>query len=514
MLYGLIAFLPVAVLLVASIFSKKGIFFASFSALLFLVATSLFVWNVPAIVIAASAIKGLFVSMEIGAIVLGAIFLFKSFSVARGESAARSIFGRFSSERIAQAVIVAWSFVYFIEGVSGFGTPAMIAAPILIALGFGPMAALTMCLIGDSVPVIFGAVGLPVTYGFGSIVGPLLAGQVGIMISIVNIISSFFVTAAIVFIANKDMKGDRSSFLRFMPFAALASLAVSLPAFLTSFFIGPELPSIIGGAVGTVVIFMIGKKMYPTSVRNNMERRSLSEDIKPFIPYIIAVALLSITRLPFVKEILSGIYFNIPAILGQNISHHFTPFYSAGVIFIFASLAYIIFSPSVAGKRTQIVRESLSRIWKPITILTTILIFVQIFVNSDNNTIGLSSMPEALITSLTGLPGGLWLFIAPFVGAFGAFIAGGATVSNLLMTSLQVQAASMMGLNVSVVLALQGLGAAGGNMIAIHNVLAALAVVGIAGGSEKKIMKLNLPFVVLYLIFLGLIGVIMSLILK
>jgi len=450
--------------------------------------------------------------MEIGAIVLGAIFLFKSFSAANGESAAKSIFARFSSERTVQAVIVAWSFVYFIEGVSGFGTPAMIAAPILMALGFGPMASLTMCLIGDSVPVIFGAVGLPVTYGFGSIVGSSLAGQVGVMISAVNIISSFFVTMAIIFVANRDAEGNKASFLRFVPFAVVASLAVSLPAFLVSFFIGPELPSIIGGAVGTVVIFMVGKKMYPTLTKS--KQRPLSKDIKPFVPYIIAVALLAVTRLPFIKEFLSGMSFDAPLILGQSIGHHFTPFYAAGTIFILSSLVYIAFSSSVSGKRMSIIRESFSRIWRPLTVLATILMFVQIFVNSGNNAAGLPSMPEALIAPLTGLPGGLWLFIAPFVGAFGAFIAGGATVSNLLMTSLQTQAASMMGLNISVVLTLQGLGAAGGNMIAIHNVLAALAVVGIVRGSEKKIMKLNLPFVLLYLIFLGLVGVVMTLIFK
>ena len=512
LLYGLAAFLPVAVLVCVAAFSKKGIVSASIAALISLVGISVFFWKMSIPSIAAFAVKGVFVSLEIGAIVFGALLLFELFSAAKGGEAARSVFRRISSEKTVQAVMVAWAFVHFMEGVSGFGTPAMIAAPILMALGFSPLAALSMCLIGDSVPVIFGAVGLPVTYGFGSIVGAAVAEQAGILIAFINMISSLFVVSAIAFIANKDTGGDRASFVKFMPFVILASFSVSLPAFLTALFIGPELPSIVGGIIGMTLIFMIGRKMYPLTDDHKMKGcRTLMEDTKPFIPYIIAVALLAATRIPFIKEALSGIFFEVRSIFGQDIGHRFVPLYAAGVIFITSSFLYMFLACISSGKMISVVKSSLIKLRRPLVALSLILVFVQIFINSGINMSGAPSMPEAMVMPFAGLPSGWWLFIAPFVGAFGAFIAGGATISNLLMTSMQVQIASLTGTNQLAVVALQGLGAAGGNMIAIHNILAALAVVGAVNGMEKKLMKMNFSFAIIYFIILGMIGTVMGL---
>ena len=141
-----------------------------------------------------------------------------------------------------------------------------------------------------------------------------------------------------------------------------------------------------------------------------------------------------------------------------------------------------------------------------------IIIFVQIMLNSGNNGIGHTSMIESAANIFRGAGKIPTLFISPLVGALGAFIAGSSTISNLLFSSIQQSVALIYGNAEVIAIALQGIGSAVGNVVSIHNILAALAVAGMGVMEEKKVLKINLPYLGVYLLSAAVLGAIITVI--
>ncbi|SFU28421.1 lactate permease [Xenorhabdus koppenhoeferi] len=98
-------------------------------------------------------------------IILGAILLSKLMKISGAEDVVRNWLENISPNPVAQLMIIGWAFAFMIEGASGFGTPAAIATPILVGLGFNPLR-VVLTLVMNSVPVSFGAVGTPAWFGF------------------------------------------------------------------------------------------------------------------------------------------------------------------------------------------------------------------------------------------------------------------------------------------------------------------------------------------------------------
>jgi lactate permease len=508
------AILPIAILIFLSSLSKRGFLFSVVISLFFLLAISFFVWQMPVMVLLASLLKGFFLALEIAGIIFGALLLFGVFRRLGGGQSSKAVFGRLSSDYRVKAVLVAWAFVHFIEGVSGFGTPAMIASPILVSIGFSPVAAVIMSLLGDSVPVIFGAVGLPVTYGLASVVGWPLAMDAAGIIAVLNIIMSLLVVVAVLAVAVRDKKGAFTDVIKKIPFAIFASLAVSVPAFITFKLFGPELPSIAGGIFGILFISLWALARYKKE--NNKDISVKKSDIIPFLPYFLAVFVLALTRIPALRIFLTeAVNWNMPSILNTPISHLFSPLYSPALIFVLVAIIFCL-NLWIKGDRKsvkEVVFGAFKEIKKPFITLVLILSFVQIMMNSGINGSGLASMTEAIVKPLEGANPIFLSFASPAIGALGAFVAGSSTVSNLLFSSIQQSAGIFSGIRESVMLAMQGMGSAAGNMISIHNILAAITVAGATVAMERKVLRSNLPFLALYIFILGLAGFILSVVL-
>jgi lactate permease len=131
----------------------------------------------------------------------------------------------------------------------------------------------------------------------------------------------------------------------------------------------------------------------------------------------------------------------------------------------------------------------------------------RVFINSGFNTSGLASMPVTLADGVANLAGASYPFFAPIIGAMGSFIAGSATVSNMMFSLFQFGVADKIGVSAAVVVALQGIGAAAGNMICVSNVVAASATVGLSGCEGLLIRKVLLPLTY-YLVGAGILGLI------
>jgi len=506
MLMSLIALLPIVILVFLVLFSHRSFLVSVILALTVLLTIGFFVWKISPIVLSAAAIKGVFVALEIILIIFGALLVFGIFRRLGGERSAEQIFDRISPDYRVKAVLIAWAFICFLEGISGFGTPPMITVPILISIGLTPLSSVVVSLIGDTLPVTFGAVGLPVTYGFASTVGSGLANEAALFISILNIIISPFVVAAIFFMSSKEKKGRLKDVVRNLPFILFSAFAVSIPSFVVMKFFGPEVPSIIGGLCGMILI-----SLYAIIHREKEKEENKPEkgNIIPFVPYIIVAGTLAITRIPYIKNLLGNLFeISLSSILKTNISYSIHPLASPAAIFFATAAGFLVYFFLRRNKKysAEILREAAKRVVQPAAALICIIIFVQIMLNSGLNDAGLPNMITSIANIFRSAGKVTTLFISPAIGAIGAFIAGSSTVSNLLFSSIQQSAAVLSGNAEKLIIAMQGMGSAAGNVVAIHNILAALAVAGAGAAMEKRVLRTNLPYLAIYLILAGILG--------
>ncbi|MGM0653370.1 MAG: L-lactate permease, partial [Bacillota bacterium] len=237
-------------------------------------------WQVPVILAAASTIQGLIIALSLLYIVFGAILMLNTLTVSGAVGVMRSAFARITTDRRIQVIIVAWMFGAFIEGASGFGTPAAVAAPLLVVLGFPAAAAVLCALIIQSTSVSFGVVGTPVLLGVGSgldhpVIHNMLGsadmydpqfytylGQISGYIGIVHAIVGTFIPLVMLLMLTRYFGQERSikSGLAAAPFALFAGLTFTIPYALIANFIGPEFPSLISALIGLPVVVFAARK--------------------------------------------------------------------------------------------------------------------------------------------------------------------------------------------------------------------------------------------------------------
>lgn len=511
---------------------------------------ALFVWHADFNQVAAASIKGVITAISVLLIVFTAILLLNTIKESGAILALRRGFMDISPDRRVQAIIVAWLFGCLIEGASGWGTPAAVGAPLLLALGFPAMAAVMCLLIIQSTPVSFGAVGTPILLGVNTGIGSkedviaainpttmeqylnLIAAEVGTYHALVGFLIPIIMCGFLT-----RFFGEKRSFvegLKIWPFAIFAGLAFTVPYFLVAKFWGPEFPSLVGAFVGLAIVvpaakagFLMPKQTFDFPARSDwvsewMGNLPITDSqeapkfsiIRALSPYLIVIVLLVVTRtIPEVKKFLTGPNFTIKfdAILGTSIKHSETLLYSPASILLLTSLICIV----LFSMKADDVKRSWSTSFKTMLAAAPALLFsvpmVQVFINSGSSPEAaevLKAMPLYLASSAADLFGQSWPVFAPTIGSLGAFIAGSNTVSNMMFSYFQYSTALGIGLDTmyaAKIVALQAIGGAAGNMIAVHNVVAASAVVGLVN-REGAIIRITLISLSYYIIQAGILG--------
>ncbi|AXT32612.1 L-lactate permease [Pseudoalteromonas tunicata] len=470
-----------------------------------------FVWQVPALHMLAATLEGVILTLTILWIVFGAVLLLKVLQQTGATTTIKQGFGQISPDKRVQLIIVAWLFGSFLEGAAGFGTPAAIAAPLMVALGFSPLGAVVLALIADSSAVSFGAVGTPAIVGIGQGIVGISSAQVA-HIALIAISIDIFVAALLplmmVLIYCRFFSEScqwRDGFA-LAPFAIAGAFAFTLPAYCVAWLFGPEFPSILGGLIGLCIICPLAKKgmLLPASINRNLEPSHLqvAQDksaslslLKAWAPYLIVALLLVLTRLPELpfKAWLQSIEFEWQAMLGTTISVRIMPLYLPGSLFIITAAIAIWLQRGTPSQFASALKNSATMLLPSLVSLCAAVPMVRLFLQSDSNSAGLPAMPIALANWVGTHLSDVWIIIAPLVGALGSFIAGSATFSNLMFDSFQYSVATDAHLEPSLVLALQMLGANAGNMIAVVNVVAAASVVGLHGREGEIIRYTLLP---------------------
>jgi lactate permease len=480
-------------------------------------------------------------------IIFGAILLLNTLKHSGGITAIRAGFTTISPDRRIQAIIIAWLFGCFIEGASGFGTPAAIAAPLLVAIGFPAMAAVLMGMLVQSTPVSFGAVGTPIIVGLNTgldtaTIGAQLVEQGSSWAQFLQLITSevaiIHATVGVVMPVIMAMMltrffGQEKSWkagLEVMPFAIFAGLAFVVPYVFTGVFLGPEFPSLLGGLIGLAIVtsaarfgFLVPKKTWdfapadkwPSEWLGTVEMKLDELTAKPmsalraWLPYVLVGALLVISRVfPEVGNALKAVVVNFPDLMGEaGVSANFQPLYLPGGILVAVVLATFFLHGMKARDLGKAVKESSSVLLSAGFVLLFTVPMVRILINSGVNGAELASMPILMARWVADSVGGIYPLLAPSIGALGAFIAGSNTVSNMMFSQFQFGVASSLGISSALIVAVQAVGAAAGNMVAIHNVVAASATVGLLGREGSTLRKTIWP-TLYYLLFTGIIAMI------
>lgn len=510
-------------------------------------AVGLFAWDMTLNRVLASTLQGLLITLGLLWIIFGAILLLNTLKHSGGITAIRAGFTTISPDRRIQAIIIAWLFGCFIEGASGFGTPAAIAAPLLVAIGFPAMAAVLMGMLVQSTPVSFGAVGTPIIVGLNTgldtaTIGAQLVEQGSSWAQFLQLITSevaiIHATVGLIMPTIMAMMltrffGQEKSWkagLEVLPFAIFAGLAFVVPYVFTGVFLGPEFPSLLGGLIGLAIVtsaarfgFLVPKKTWdfapadkwPSEWLGTVEMKLDELTAKPmsalraWLPYVLVGALLVVSRVfPDVGNALKAVVVNFPDLLGETgISANFQPLYLPGGILVAVVLATFFLHGMKARDLGKAVKESSSVLLSAGFVLLFTVPMVRILINSGVNGAELSSMPILMARWVADSVGGIYPLLAPSIGALGAFIAGSNTVSNMMFSQFQFGVASSLGISSALIVAVQAVGAAAGNMVAIHNVVAASATVGLLGREGSTLRKTIWP-TLYYVLFTGIIAMV------
>ncbi len=542
MLYTFLSFLPIVVILVMMIGFKISSKYSLSTALILTIFIALFAWDMKAVDIGAFATYGFLKAFDILVIIFGAILILNTLKVSGGMAAINRGFSNISTDRRIQVIIIGWAFGAFIEGAAGFGTPAALAAPLLVGLGFPALGAAMTTLIFDSTSVSYGAVGTPV-FGIQKTISDQVAAtgvdpsafmqDVSVYTAMIHAVSGIlvpmFVIAFMVKIFGKN-KSIKDAFPAF-PFAILGAVSFLVPYLLASLTLGYELPSLLGGIVSLGVLVYCAnhkiltpkeswdfpqKEEWPDSWTGNVveaKEEATCKNLSLFtawLPYILISIILVITRIPALglKGILTSLKISFPPILGvEGTAYAFKWAYLPGTIpFILIALATIFIHKMSKEEIVKSWSITFSQVSKAVIPLAAGVGMVQIMLHTNLNPNGLGTMLQIMAKFFADISGQAYVAVAPSIGILGAFFSGSNTVSNILFSGLQFDAATMVGLSPAVIIALQNVGGAIGNMICVNNIVAVSATVGLLGKGEHKLLTYNLLPCILYMIIAVITG--------
>ncbi len=508
------------------------------------------VWQVPFIRVMAASLNGLIDAIELIYIIFGAILLLNTLQQSGAIQSIRQGFSNITPDRRIQVIIIAWLFGSFIEGSAGFGTPAAVVVPLMVGLGFPAMAAVVAGMIIQSTPVSFGALGTPMLTGvytglFGDAETLAYAQGLGLewldfiafiaaKVAILHAAAGTFIPLILVSSMTYFFGKNRSiaDGLKVWKFALFAALAMTVPYLIVAQTLGPEFPSLFGGLIGLAIVvsaaragFLMPKddEIWDFEPRENWDSHwigtiEIKEKpieggsmnlAKAWSPYILVAALLVLTRMPDLpfNAMLRGEFstFTISGIFGTTIGQSIQPFYTPATLFVVASLiTYFIHNMDMRSYAVAWKTSAKTMLSAGAALVFTVPM-VQVFLNSDGGASGYDQMPIVLAEGVAALAGTAWPYFATFIGGLGAFVAGSNTVSNMMFSLFQFGVGERIAADPTWIVALQAVGGAAGNVICVHNVVAASAVVGLIGREGEVIRKTLLVFIY-YALFTGSIG--------
>ncbi|SHJ08107.1 lactate permease [Dethiosulfatibacter aminovorans DSM 17477] len=525
-MYAILAFLPILVAIVLMTGFNWGAKKALPVSWLMAAVIATTVWKIDLGKVIGYSVYGLFKSFDVLIIIFGAILILNTLKKSGAMATINNGFNGITKDRRIQALIIGWMFSAFIEGAAGFGTPAALAGPLLVGLGFPPLAAAMISLIMNSTPVAFGAVGTPVFGAMSTLsvnLDAIGADSTAYLMELTrwsaighSVVGTFIPLLSICLMTK--FYGKERSFkggLEAAPFAIFAGLAFTVPYILIAIIFGPELAALVGAFIGLAIVVVAAKKgfLMPKTTwdfppkeewednwKSKMDLGKASESnmslLKAWVPYILIAVILVVTRIPSLglKSLLASQNITVPNVMGTGLDYSLKWAYLPGTI---PFMLVAILTHFMHGMKADEVKSAWKSTFKQISgaaiALFAGIAMVQLMLNSGINGAGLESMLTEMAKALARISGNAYVFVSPFIGVLGSFMSGSNTVSNILFSSLQFETAAILKMPTVLITAMQVIGGGIGNMVCVNNVVAVCATVGVIGMEGMLIKRNALP---------------------
>jgi lactate permease len=434
-------------------------------------------------------------------IVVTAVFLY-NLSVRTGQfEVLKNSLASITDDRRLQALLIAFAFGAFLEGAAGFGAPVAISGAMLVGLGFDPLYAAGLCLIANTAPVAFGAIGIPIVVA-GQVSGVdtmAISQMVGRTLPFVSVLIPFYLVVL--------MAGFRRG-LEVWPAALVSGGSFALAQWLSSNYLGPLLPDIIASIASIVALTVFLRVWHPRAIwrfageapsqGKEKLRYSGGQIFRAWAPFIILSLFVAAWGVKSIKAALDHyalVKVAIPGLDGAVIragkpmpaAWAFTVLSAAGTSILFAALVSLPVmgaSPRVAA---QVFGQTLRSLRFPIVTISFILGFAYVM--------NFSGMAHALGDAFAAT-GQAFPLLAPFLGWLGVLMTGSDTSTNALFGKLQEVTATRLGVDPVITVAANTSGGVCGKMISPQSLAVATAAVGLVG-KESDIFRFTLKHSVL-----------------
>ncbi|OBQ45984.1 L-lactate permease [Halodesulfovibrio spirochaetisodalis] len=445
-------------------------------------------WHMPAFDAATAAAEGGALALwPIMIVIIAAVFTYNLSTKTGSMNVITKMLSGITTDRRLLVLIVAWGFGGFLEGVAGYGTAVAIPASILAAMGFAPMHAAVICLVANTVPTAFGAIGIPIS---------TMASVTGIPVEVVSYLTAFQLTVFIVLITFlvvalvdgvKGLKGVIGACI-------VSGFSFALPQLYVAKFMGAELPCLVGSICSMAATIAYTRMAHRSTAAEAEDALTAKSKFLAWVPYILILTLIVLCSnlFPAIKDAAGSIK-SVVTIYGDKpftIKWIATP----GVLIIIATyLGGMIQGVSVA-EITKVLASTAKQLTKSAITVVAIVALAKVM--------SYSGMINTIALVIAELTGSFYPFISPMVGALGTFVTGSDTSSNVLFGQLQMQVAAKIGVDQAWLVSASAAGATAGKMISPQSIAIATAATGITG-SEGRIMNKTIVVCCGYVLILG-----------
>ena len=503
----LLAVIPIAWLIIAMTLLKMSGVKACGIGLVITAAECLIVYKMGALEVATGAAEGAIAALwPICIIIVAAMFTYNMSLHTGAMEIIKGMLGSVSNDKRIVALILGWGFSNFMEGIAGFGTAVAIPAAMMVGLGFDPISAAVICLIGNAASPAFGAIGTP-TISAANTAGldpNLLSEPTAFLLMILNLISPFI----IIYLVGGSWKALKGV----LPITIVSAVSFYVPFYAVARFVGPELSVVVGSLVTLICIILMGRNakedipeeylLTKPSERSSGAAGTGSSEAAAakmsvaaaWLPYIlILVFLLGASKLvPPVNAFLGQFKSSLTVYSGENpatlsLSWINTP----GVLMIIAAVIGSAIQGASASDMLRVMKKTFQGYWK--AMLTVV------FIVAIAKLMGYAGMVLSLANGLVAMTGNVYPLIAPIIGGIGCFVTGSATSACIMFANLQNEVATQLGVDPYWLVAANSAGATAGKMISPQSIAVAVAAVS-ASGQDGAIMRKTILWCVIYLV--------------
>lgn len=489
----LIALLPIILLMVAlGVFKVPGYKICPITLIVTMI-LAITIWKMPVDITISAALEGVALAIwPIMIVIIAAVFTYNLSLYTGSMEIIKKMMMEITTDKRILVLILAWGFGGFLEAIAGFGTAVAIPASIMAGLGFNPLFAAIICLIANTTPTAFGAIGLPVTTL--AQVANLNVNQLSYAVSIQLFLFIIVVPIILVMITGKSVKAIKGV----LGISLVSGISFALPQVLIAKYIGAELPAILGSILSMSLTVLFAKVFYKESANKN-NSLTMKKKIWAWTPFILVFLFIFFTSslFPFINEKLALVKTSIKIYLGSGAKPYtFLWLATPGTLIIIATYIGGFIQGAKFKEISLVLLKTCKQMGKTAITIMSIVALAKVM--------GYSGMIKSMSIVLVAVTGGFYPIIAPLIGALGTFVTGSDTSANVLFGGLQVEVAKTLDLNPYWLAAANTCGATAGKMISPQSIAVATAATGLVG-EEGKILNSTLKFCLVFVILFGFI---------